>query len=96
MTMDEISETVLYDEAGDDSTEALLNEYEDRKSRSHDDVISMQTAVCLTLGALFLALHFLYPETAEALLNELKKYTTDTSFVVKNPIDIVISYFHSR
>ncbi|HOC34324.1 MAG TPA: hypothetical protein PKI82_09670, partial [Ruminococcus flavefaciens] len=69
---------------------------EDRKSRSHDDVITMQTAVCLTLGALFLALHFLYPETAEALLNELKKYTTDTSFVVKNPIDIVISYFHSR
>ena len=94
--MDEISETVLYDEAGDDSTEALLNEYEDRKSRIHDDVITMQTAVCLTLGALFLALHFLYPETAEALLNELKKYTTDTSFVVKNPIDIVISYFHSR
>lgn len=94
--MDKITETVLYDENEDDNAEALLGECNNRKSRSADDAITMQAAVCLTLGAVLLALHFLYPETAHSLLYELKKYTTDNSFVVKNPIDIVISYLQSK
>jgi len=94
--MDEITGTVLYDENDDNSASALLSEYDDRKSRSTDDAVTMQAAVCLTLGAVLLVLHFMYPETAKALLDELKQYMSDTSFVVKNPIDTVISYLHSR
>ena len=90
--MEEITETVIYDEEEENSGEVLLTEYEGNKSRRHDDMISVQTLVCIIAVLLFLILEFFVPQTADDVFSELKKYTSDTSFTIENPIDIIITY----
>ena len=90
--MTDMTETVLYSE----EDREMLEEYENKKSRRPDDVIAMQTAVCMTAALVLLLLRLFCPDTAEALLNGLKKNMTDTSFVFANPIDTVISYLQNR
>lgn len=94
--MSDMTDTILYSGKEDDTTEALLAEYDDKRRQRPDDVIAMQTAVCMTAALLLLVLDIFYPDTAEGVLHELKRFMTDTSFTVKNPVDIIISYIQSR
>lgn len=94
--MTDMTETILYSEADDDTTEALLAEYDEKKKRRPDDVIAMQTAVCMTAALLLLVLDIFYPDTAEGIVRELRGHMTDTSLLLKNPVDILISYIQSR
>ena len=88
--MDETTEKITAD-----STEELLEEYDRQEKCRLDDVISMQTAVCIFLAAGFAVLNYFYPETAENLLSEIKSHINDTSHTIQNPIDAVISIIES-
>lgn len=94
--MNEITENVIYPVNEEDTTEALIAEYEDRKSRRTDDVIAMQTAVCMMAALMLMVLKLFSPEPAKELLDEFRRCTTDTTFVVNNPVDTLISYLQSR
>jgi hypothetical protein len=93
--MNEIAETIVY-KPDEDSTEALLEQYEDGQNRRLDDVITTQAVICVLAAAALFAANLFCPDTADKLFQQLKHCMTDTAYTVPNPIDYIISYLQSR
>ena len=94
--MNEITEKVIYEEPNYDSTEALLEQYEDGKNRRLDDVIATQAVVCVLAAAALFTLNFFRPDMAESLFQQLKHCMNDTSFVLPDPIECIIAYLQKQ
>lgn len=92
--MDEIKETVIYSE--NDNTDSLLEMYDDKRRIGLDDVISTQAVICVLAAAILFVLNLRYPDEAEKLFEQLRHCMNDTSFVLANPVDSIISYMQSR
>ncbi|MBR1824696.1 MAG: hypothetical protein IJ779_10770 [Ruminococcus sp.] len=79
-----------------DTTESLLEQYDDAKSRKLDDIIATQAVICVLLAAALFVLNLFYPDIAKELFDRLKNCMDDTAFTLPNPLDILISYLQSR
>lgn len=73
-----------------DSEEAAA---EEKRSRA-DDAAAMQAAVCLVLGLMLLVTDIFLPETAAALLEKLRQFSAEVTFVLPDPVEWVISHWH--
>ena len=91
-----MDETILYTETNDDSTEALLEQYEDGKNRRLDDVIATQAVICVLAAAALFTLDFFHPDIAESLFNQLRHCMNDTAFILPDPVEYIIAYLQSR
>ena len=76
-------------EPADDSTEALIKEYDRKRRNKADDVIAAQAVICILLGAALFCTQLLRPDIAEELLGRFRSLTGDRSFIVPNLIDLV-------
>ncbi|MCQ2459845.1 MAG: hypothetical protein MJ081_05665 [Ruminococcus sp.] len=83
----------MNEELNSDSTEALLEEYDNRRKSRLDDVIAMQTFLCLCIVVGFIILNYFCPDTAEMLLSEIKEKSSDSHALIPNPIDYFITLF---
>ncbi|MBR6967619.1 MAG: hypothetical protein IKH78_03710 [Ruminococcus sp.] len=79
-------------EPADDSTDALMEEYDRKRRNRADDVIAAQAVICILLGAALFCAELFRPDIAGELLGRLRGLSADSSFVVPNPIDIIIGY----
>ena len=66
---------------------------EEKRSRA-DDAAAMQAAVCLVLGLMLLVTDIFLPETAAALLEKLRQFSAEVTFVLPDPVEWVISHWH--
>ena len=57
-----------------------------------DDVIAMQSVLCILLALLLIAANYFYPDTAEELYGKITALTSDPKNLIPNPIDLIISY----
>ena len=71
-----------------DSTEALLEKY-DEKSRS-DDSTAMQAVVCIILAAVIFFVNFRFPDEVESLLHYTTALTESENELFSNPIDSLL------
>lgn len=90
-TFAENEETVP--ETSADSTEALLEEYDRKRKNKPDDVIATQAVICIIIGLLMFGANMLYPDITGALFARLRELATDSSSVIPNPIDLLMSCF---
>ncbi len=94
--MNEITETIVYEEKNEDSTEALSERYEDERNRRLDDVITTQAVVCVIAAAALFTLNLIRPDMAESLFQKLKHCMNDTSFVIPDPVEYIITYLQKQ
>ena len=94
--MDEITETVVYEEGSEENSEALLEKFEDRKKLRLDDVAATQAVICVLAAAGLFVTNLLYPATAQAFFDKLRHCMTDSTYILPNPVDSLISYLQSR
>ena len=94
--MENITETILYEEHNDDTTDALLEQYEDGRSKRLDDVISTQAVICVLTAAALFILNLFYPETAGRLYEQLKHCMNDTSNILPDPVEYIVSYLQKK
>ena len=78
--------------AAEDSTETLVEEIHARRDSRPDDVIAMQSVLCILLALLLIAANYFYPDTAEELYGKITALTSDPKNLIPNPIDLIISY----
>lgn len=71
----------------EDSTEALLKKYDDRKSQKIEDIIAMQTMMCLLAGAVLIGIHLLYPEIFVPVFSKFRRLISDENEIMPNLID---------
>lgn len=79
-------------EENEDSTEALIEEYDKKRKNRADDVIATQAVVCILLAVLFIAGNMLYPDITGAVFRKLRGLVTDENSIMPNPIDLLIGY----
>ena len=84
----ESDETAI--EGAEDSTQALLEEYDRKKKNKPDDVIATQAVVCILIGLLMFGANLLYPDFTGAVFSRLRELTSDSRDVIPNPIDLLI------
>lgn len=78
------------DELDKDSTEALLNEYDKRRTGKADDTAAMQATVCIILAFTLLLLNMLSPDTADALFTKLTELSNNKQELFPNPIELIL------
>ncbi len=66
---------------------ALLEKYDNRSRRKADDVISMQTAVCIITVIVLFGLNYFYPEIC--IFKKLKELAFSCNEIFSNPIDLI-------
>lgn len=71
----------------EDNTEALLKKYDDRRSQKIEDIIAMQTMMCLIAGAILLGVHLLYPEIFVPVFSKVRRLISDENEIMPNLID---------
>lgn len=76
-------------ETAEDSTQALLEEYDRKRKNKPDDVIATQAVVCILIGLLMFVANMLYPDITGELFARLRELTTDSVSVIPNPIDLL-------
>jgi len=75
-----------------DSTEALVEEIRSRKASKPEDIIAMQSVVCILIAVFLIAANYIYPDTAEALYGKICRLSQDKTELIPNPIDLIIRY----
>lgn len=75
----------------DDSTEVLLEEYDRKQRNKPDDVIAMQSVVCILIAVLMFGANFLYPQTVGELAARVRSLT-QAADICPNPVDLIIEY----
>lgn len=74
---------------GNDSAEALAEEYDMKRKNRADDAVAMQSVVCILLGAALFAGNIFFPEATGEIIGRLKSLAFDSSPVIPNPIDML-------
>lgn len=87
----------VYDERSklppDDDTSALEEERSRRKKEGKaDDIIAMQTALCLLIAIGLAALNIFRSDIAGDILSRLRGLSADTSELFQNPISMLTEY----
>lgn len=85
----------LYDEitspAEEDSTEALLEEYDNKRRSRADDAAAMQSVMCIIISALLFGANLICPEIAGGLLSRITALSAKSDELFPNPIDLISS-----
>ncbi len=82
----------LTEEADEDSTEALIEEYDKKRRNRADDVIATQAVLCILLGIFFIAGNMLYPDIVGDVFHKLRGLVTDEKSIMPNPVDLILEY----
>lgn len=86
------TEVQAYEDAEhSDSIEAILERHDMRKSQKADDIVAMQSVICVMLAVALLISNLLYPNICEPLYEMLKNLTNDEKEVMPNLIDVLMS-----
>ena len=75
---------------------AVSEKFEDRKKLRLDDVAATQAVICVLAAAALFVTNLLYPDTAQAFFEKLRHCMTDSTYILPNPVDSIISYLQSR
>lgn len=88
---DEETETeVISDE---DNTERLQEEdIRRRREGRADDIVSMQTVLCLIIAAGLVVLNIAQPDIAEEIIGFLRKLSMVDKNIIPNPVDYIIEF----
>lgn len=84
------NEELSTEENEQDTTEELLETYERRRKNKAEDVIATQAVLCILIGALFVCGRIFYPQVTGEVFGRLRELVTDSSFVIANPIDLIM------
>lgn len=77
----------------EDSTEALLEKYDRKRTQKYDDITAMQAVICILLAVAMFVLNMAAPELSEPLFMRLKEVSADEKEVIPNLIDLIIAFW---
>jgi hypothetical protein rflaF_18986 len=87
--MNENDEITVDTEQEEDSTEALLEEYDNKRLGRADDAAAMQSVMCIIISALLFGANMIYPEIAGGLLNRITALSAASKELFPNPINFI-------
>lgn len=87
--MNENDKITVDTEQEEDSIEALLEEYDNKRLGRADDAAAMQTVMCIILSALLFGANMIYPEIADGILNRITAFSSESKELFPNPIDFI-------
>ncbi len=62
------------------------------KRKGLDDIVSMQTVVCILTALLIFSLNIAFPEIGEDIFSKLKNLSDSSDELFPNPIDCILRY----
>lgn len=89
--MNENDEIITPIEPEEDSPEALLEEYDNKRLGRADDAAAMQSVMCIIISALLFGANMIYPDIAGSLLHRITTLASQPKELFPNPIDFIAS-----
>lgn len=87
--MNENDEIITNTEPEEDSPEALLEEYENKRLGKADDAAAMQSVMCILISALLFGTNMIYPDITGGLLKRITALAAQQKELFPNPIDFI-------
>lgn len=88
-----IAENTAEEEQCEDSTEALLEKYDRKKTQKFDDITAMQAVVCVLLAVALFVMNMAAPELSKPLFARLKELSADEREIIPNLIELIIAFW---
>lgn len=89
--MNDNDEITTPTEPEEDSPEALLEEYDNKRLGRADDAAAMQSVMCIIISALLFGANMIYPDVAESLLHRITTLASQPKELFPNPINFIAS-----
>lgn len=80
----------------EDSTEALLEKYDRKRSQRTDDIIATQAVVCLITAMTFFAANLFFPKGCGEMWEYICSLSMQKKEIIPNIIDVVMQWISSR
>lgn len=88
-----IAENSADEEHCEDSTEALLEKYDRKRTQKFDDITAMQAVVCILLAVSLFVMNMTAPELSKPLFSWLKELSADEREIIPNLIELIIEFW---
>lgn len=84
-----ITDNTADEERCEDSTEALLEKYDRKRTQKFDDITAMQAVLCILLAVSLFVLNLTAPEISESVFARISELSQDKREVIPNLIDLI-------
>lgn len=88
-----IEEGLIHENKCEDSTEALLEKYDRKKTQKFDDITAMQAVICILLAVTMFVANMAAPELSKPVFMRLRELSADEKEVIPNLIDLIIAFW---